>query len=383
MKICAIICEYNPFHNGHKYLIEEAKKQSNADALLCIMSGNFTQRGEAAILEKHQRARHAVEGGADIVLELPTVFATSNAEVFARGAVSILSKIPNVTHLAFGAEVADKNAFLQATNALLNEPKNVSDTVKHLVSGGMGYAQAIAEARAQVADKRLFSSPNNILGIEYTKALLAQKASMDILPIQRVGSGYNETVLGGKFSSATAIRAAILNGAIDQLSAFIPASSLSDLTNAQFIGLDLYEKTMILRSTNEELAAVLDCTEGLEHAFKKAASGCETLEKALTSPRYTAARIRRIALQNLLEIQKEFIFECLQGELYLHPLAYKRERTDVLSALSCSALPLISSGIEKGKLCGAARQCLEIDELSEKMYAALSQKTFSNKTVLV
>ena len=99
MKICAIICEYNPFHNGHEYLLREAKTRTDADAVLCIMSGNFVQRGEAAILEKHIRAKHAVECGADIVIELPTVFATSNAELFARGAISILSKIPSITHL--------------------------------------------------------------------------------------------------------------------------------------------------------------------------------------------------------------------------------------------------------------------------------------------
>ena len=104
MKICAIICEYNPFHNGHKYLIDQAKLLSGADAILCIMSGNFVQRGESAILEKHQRAALAVEYGADIVIELPTVFATSNAELFARGSISILAKIPQVTHLCFGGE---------------------------------------------------------------------------------------------------------------------------------------------------------------------------------------------------------------------------------------------------------------------------------------
>ena len=122
MKICAIICEFNPFHNGHQYLLSEAKKRTNADALLCIMSGNFVQRGEIAILDKYTRAKHAVECGADIVIELPTVFATSNAEIFASGAISILSKFPSVTHLAFGAEYADKTAFLETAKGLINEP---------------------------------------------------------------------------------------------------------------------------------------------------------------------------------------------------------------------------------------------------------------------
>ena len=114
MKFCGIICEYNPFHNGHLYQLQEAKKRSGADALLCIMSGNFVQRGEAAVLDKFTRAKHAVKAGADIVIELPALFATSNAELFAKGAISLLSAIPSVSTLCFGAENADKTAFLLA-----------------------------------------------------------------------------------------------------------------------------------------------------------------------------------------------------------------------------------------------------------------------------
>ena len=118
MKFCSIICEYNPFHNGHLYQLQEAKRRSGADALLCMMSGNFVQRGEAAVLNKFTRAKHAVQAGADIVVELPTVFATSNAELFAKGAISILSAIPCVSSLCFGAENADGNSFLRAADLL-------------------------------------------------------------------------------------------------------------------------------------------------------------------------------------------------------------------------------------------------------------------------
>ena len=112
MKICGIICEYNPFHNGHAYQIAQAKQQSGADAILCVMSGNFVQRGESAVIDKYTRAKHAVLAGADIVVELPTVFATSNAEIFAKGAIRLLASIPHFLHLCFGAENADKDAFL-------------------------------------------------------------------------------------------------------------------------------------------------------------------------------------------------------------------------------------------------------------------------------
>ena len=130
MKICAIICEYNPFHNGHLYHIQEAKRLSGADCILCLMSGNFVQRGEEAILNKFTRAKHAVLAGADIVIELPTIFATSNAEIFAKGAISLLSAIPSVEYLCFGAETANADAFLQTAKLLNDEPDEVSFKIK-------------------------------------------------------------------------------------------------------------------------------------------------------------------------------------------------------------------------------------------------------------
>ncbi len=383
MKICAIICEYNPFHNGHKYLIDEAKRQSNADAILCIMSGNFTQRGDAAVLEKHLRARHAILSGADIVIELPTVFATSNAEIFAKGAISLLSKIPAVKHLAFGAEFADKELFLQAAKALINEPQAVSSTVKTLTKNGVGYAEAIATARSKVADERLFSSPNNILGIEYTKAILAQNSSIEILPIQRLGAGYHDEYAKEDFASATAIRKAVRENDLLSMQTFLPAVVAADLQSATEVNLDAFEKLAILRETPEKIAKTLDCTEGLENAFIKAASSTLSLEEALTSPRYTAARIRRIALQNLLNIRKELVFECLENDLYLHPLAYKRERTDVLSALSKATVPFLASGIQKSRLNDTATKCLAVDEIAEKMYATLTRMVYENKTHII
>ena len=383
MKICAIICEYNPFHNGHKYLIAEAKRQSNADAVLCLMSGNFTQRGEAAVLEKHLRAKHAILSGADIVLELPTVFATSNAEIFAKGAISLLSKIPAVQYLAFGAEFADKETFLQAANALICEPKAVSSTVKALTKSGVGYAEAIATARSKVADERLFSSPNNILGIEYTKAVLAKNSSIEILPIQRLGAGYHDECAKDDFASATAIRKAMREKDLSTMKAFLPSEVANDLQSASEVNLDTFEKLAILRETPQKIAATLDCTEGLENAFLKAASGAISLEEALISPRYTAARIRRIALQNLLNIRKDFVLECLESDLYLHPLAYKQDQTEILSALSKAKIPFLASGIQKSRLNATATKCLAVDELAEKMYATLTGREHENKTCIV
>ncbi len=383
MKICAIICEYNPFHNGHEYLIKEAKRRSGADAVLCLMSGNFVQRGSVAVLPKRNRAIHAVKCSADAVIELPAVFATSNAEIFASGAISLLSKIPEVTCLAFGAELGEKEPFLQAATALLKEPEAVSKTVKTLMSQGMGYAQAISTARAQVADSRLFNSPNNILGIEYTKAILKYNANIDILPIERIGSGYLETKLDGPYISATAIRLALQDRNINALTRYVPNCVLYDLSNCVFVNPDPFEKIAVLKQSAEELSKILDCTEGLENALISAASEAEPLERTLCSPRYTASRIRRIALHSLLGITRDFIQECLTSPLYLAPLAYKKSRKDVLSVLGKSDLPLLSSVREQKKLSSTAAKCRALDERATKIFDVMRGKVTDHSVAII
>ena len=369
MKICAIICEYNPLHNGHLYQLKEAKRLSGADTVLCIMSGNFVQRGEAAVVDKFTRAKHAVLAGADAVIELPTLFATSNAELFAKGAISILSTIPSVKTLCFGAENADKLAFLLAGKYLNDEPKEISDKIKQGVAGGMSYAKARAEAWAGFLPMDLLCSPNNILGLEYTRAILKAEANIDILPVQRMGGGYKENQLNEEFSSASAIRLAMESG--EDFSNALPTFVKTDLPEKCENHLDVLEKYAVLAKSPKEIAKVCDCTEGLENAFKKAALQNATFVETLTSARYTSSRIRRIALQNLLGIEETHIKEGLNAPLYLRVLAIKKERTDVLSALAESPLPLLSRAHDENVLTKTAKKSHEIDVFAEKIHALL------------
>lgn len=380
MKICAIICEYNPFHNGHLYQLQQAKALSQADLLLCIMSGNFVQRGEAGIMNKYTRAKHAVMAGADAVIELPSLFATSNAELFAKGAMHILSSIPNVTTLCFGAEKADKLAFISAARYLNEEPREVSDTIKRLTSEGVSYAKARAQAYAGFIPMDLLSSPNNILGLEYTKAILSLNANIDILPIQRVGGNYNDENLHEKFSSATAIRAGITNK--DTISSQLPTYVAMDLPNKLENTLDCLEKYALLSKSTQEIARILDCTEGLENAFKKAAEQPESLVQTLTSARYTASRIRRIALQCLLGVEESLIRKSLQSPLYLRILAAKKENSDILSILSKSTFPIIARVHDEDSLSDVAKECYTIDTFAEKIYRLLYQ-TAENKNIFI
>jgi len=380
MKICAVICEYNPFHNGHLYHLQEAKKLSGADAILCLMSGNFVQRGEAALLNKFVRAKHAVLGGADAVIELPTIFATSNAELFAKGAVSILSSIPAVSTLCFGAETADKNQFLSAARLLNNEPKKIGAKIKANMAKGMSYAKARANAWGGLLPNDLLSSPNNILGLEYTRAILQQSANINILPIARIGNGYHDTDIHSTFSSASAIRKAI-----EENKAYtnaLPRYVEEELPARLEEKLDALEKYALLTRTPEEIARICDCTEGLEYALQKAALQNASLSESLTSPRYTSSRIRRIALQNLLHVEENTVRACLTSPLYLRVLSIKKERNDILTAFSKSAAITIARAHDENALTGNALSAFNIDLFAEKVYSLLYPAT-KNSSIFI
>jgi predicted nucleotidyltransferase len=377
MKICAIICEYNPFHNGHLHHLREARTQTGADAVVCVMSGNFVQRGENALLDKYTRAKHAVLAGADVVIELPTPFATSNAELFAQGAIHIISSIPTVQTLCFGAEKADKLSFINASRYLIDEPKEVSEAIQSALAEGESYANARAKAYAGFIPFDILSSPNNILGLEYTKAILKKGADIDILPIPRLGAGYSDKQIHENFSSATAIRTALKAG--ETVTENVPNFVANDLSTVNDTPLDVLEKYAILTRTTEEIRNVLDCNEGLENAFKKASESPSTFAESLTSPRYTSSRIRRIALQNLLKIEEQFIRGCLQSPLYLRVLAANKSAKDMLLALSNANFPVLTRGTDTQTLSSTAKTCFEKDTYAEQVHAVLYGKVTDRK----
>ena len=297
------------------------------------------------------------------------MFATANAELFAKGAIAILSSIPDVNTLCFGAENADKTAFLNAATLLNNEPEEISQKIRELLENGMSYAKARATAWKELLPDDLLSSPNNILGLEYTKAILAANANIDILPLQRIGSGYNDKNLQKNYSSATAIRTAIYKG--EKYAENIPDFVVQDMPRVLETHLETLEKYALLATPLDELAKVCDCSEGLENALKKAAGRTESLVDSLTSARYTSSRIRRIALQNLLKIKETLIRDCLQSPLYLRILAVQKARKDLLSALSEASFPLIARPRGENVLTGAAKECYAIDIFAEKIYGIL------------
>ena len=209
MKITGIIAEYNPFHNGHLYQIEQVKK-NGADYVVIVMSGNFLQRGTPAILDKWSRTQMALSCGADLIIELPAVLATASAQYFARGGVSILDKLGCIDTISFGCESDDISMIQTLSSYLSDEPDNYKEKLQHYLRDGNSFPKARALALSDCLSAKTVafaSSPNNILALEYCIALLERNSSMNILPIKREGSGYHDTFLSkDTFASATAIR---------------------------------------------------------------------------------------------------------------------------------------------------------------------------------
>ena len=382
MKICGIICEYNPFHNGHAYLIERAKRESGCDAVVCVMSGNFTQRGEIAVFDKYTRARHAVLAGADAVLELPTVFAISPAELFAKGAVKILSAIPAFGTLAFGCENDDKDLFIAAARETTDESPEHRAALREQLQAGASLTKARTEALIRCGRKDLADfllKPNNILGTEYAKALRFFDSCAEILPVRRRGAAHAEPSPGENFSSAAAIRAAGRGGRAHEIEGSVPPFAFRDLLN--FTDDSLYKKLAhfsALTADAEMLAKTVDCTEGLENRIKLSATESTDFDELIakaTTKRYIASRIRRILAAAGLGIPEELVRSALQSPLYLKLLAVRKGRSaELLRELGKSSFPLLVRRNDVNRLSGTAEQAYGKDCPAAEVYRLCSGK---------
>ncbi len=382
MKFCAVICEYNPFHNGHAYQLAEARRRSGCDKVLCIMSGNFTQRGEAAVFHKYERARHAVLGGADAVIELPAAFAVSPAELFARGAVHILASLPCVAALAFGCESGDREQFLRTARATLTESKQFRAQLKENMRDGTSYIRARNAALLATGadvDEALLTSPNNILGTEYCRALLAEGSAIEPVPVARVGAGYADTALLPDFSSATALRGAMAEGtrrARRALKRNMPAEAFR--AACAFTPLPYAPAALcaLLSAPPDRTAQCPDCAEGLENRIRSMARTNPVLDDLLpkvVTKRYTAARVRRVLAQNFLGIAREDVLAYAQSPLYVKTLAVRKEGAEeTLAALGEGTFPLIVRKGDYSLLKKEALACFTLDIHANDLYNALA-----------
>lgn len=335
MKICAIICEFNPFHNGHAYLLRKAREISGCDAVVLVMSGQFTQRGEICRTDKFLRAKHAILNGADAVLELPAPFAVAPAEIFASGALKLISKIDGEIILAFGCESGNKDQFLKTAAALNDESEQFKSALAALIDGGESYIKAYAEAFETCGgDPALLKNPNNILGVEYTKAALRSGKNIEILPIERVGSSFKDETLKENFSSASAIRANADNPLIKDN---MPKCSYDDFIKSTD-NTERFENlacdSLFLADT-ENLKRIFGCTEGLENRLKKFADTgrFEDILEQSSNKRYSKARIRRIMCANLLRLYADDTRRFLNCNLPHKVLAVRAQAADKILPL--------------------------------------------------
>ncbi len=290
--VSAIICEFNPLHSGHKRLIDYAK--SISDAVVCIMSGNFTQRGMPACCDKHSRARHAILAGADLVLELPTVFATSSAENFALGGVTIAKRI-GANYLVFGSECGSIGQLEQCAN-LLEQPQTKS-TIKQLVATGLSYPTAVAKA----TNCDILQTPNNTLGVEYLRAI--QKLGASIVPktLQRENNYHSQPQI---FASSSALR---------------NDSKLLQKFSFDFVACDVDQSIeqkykavaphVLSLKTKTQLEQIEGATEGLHnriYACNKQ-NGFEQMMAEIKTKRYTMAKLHRVVLASILNITKQTV----------------------------------------------------------------------------
>ncbi|PLT27690.1 nucleotidyltransferase [Peribacillus deserti] len=381
MKSLGIVVEYNPFHNGHAYHIQESLKATGADLVIAVMSGNFLQRGEPALVNKWARTKMALKAGVDIVFELPFPFAAQQADIFARGAIGIL-EAARCNFVCFGSEEGQIEPFLQVQSFMSQCQTEYNSSVKEFSKAGYSYPKASSLAFKKVAqDTELLdlSKPNNILGLQYVQAI---KDSYSIQPctIQRIMADYHSTELGTHpIASATSIRKRLFEESlsIDSVKNQVPSSTVKELLHylnqyEAFHNWELYWPLLqykIISSSSSELAGIYEVEEGLQNRFKGAAESAASFKEFMESvktKRYTWTRLQRVSLNILMNRSKDqmaaesrepaylrLLGATDKGRQYLHqqkkkfdlplitkPSSYKEKlETDILASM-IHALPL-------------------------------------------
>lgn len=343
MKLLGIVSEYNPFHKGHKFHIENAREKSGCDGVVAVMSGNYVQRGEGALFEKSVRAKAAVDGGVDLVLELSPFFSLSSAEKFSFSAVKILSSISEVKFLSFGAESTNLKLFDEAAELLFSEPEEYKEALKESLKSGMSFASAREAAFRALGKEQLLpliSSPNNILGVEYLKAL--KKLNSDIQPviIKREGSAH-DSLLKTDMPSASYLREKFLCGDTEEFLRGIP----SDFSGEKFFDKEAFEKMIlskIILMDKEELKEIDGISEGLENRIKEMSRSAESLEELMElvkSKRFAYSRIKRSLVSAGLGIKKEEI-----SPMYAKVLCFNENGQKILNKIKkTSEIPIVKN----------------------------------------
>ncbi len=349
-KVLGIVAEYNPFHNGHLYHLEQSKKMTSSNYTVAIIGGNFTQRGSTSLIDKWSKAEMAIQCGVDLVIELPVLYSISSAENFAEGAIKILDSLRVVDYISFGAETEDLEILEELADVLYREPKEYKTLLSHELKKGVSFPKARENALMMYLNNirkyaNVLSSPNNILAIEYLKALKKFKSPIQPISILRYETTYNDPRVSGNIASSTAIRNIIKNNGFKSLPNLVPSPSYSNIIKNLELGhivpdISVFEKEIIynLRKMSiQEISELPDVSEGLESSIKNAANSCNTLVEFLDivkSKRYTSTRLQRILLYALLGITKKDIALSKKVQPYIRVLGLNNRGKFLISEIA-------------------------------------------------
>ena len=408
MKTAGIIAEYNPFHNGHRYQIEELRARTGADYIIIAMSGDFVQRGEPAIYDKYTRTRMALSAGADLVLELPAAFATSSAEDFAACGVALLDWIGVIDLLCFGSECGDPAALSEIAGLLVREPEGFSETLKQQLKSGSSFPKAreyavrkwLAQSGAHPDSTSkenspandLLSSPNNILGIEYMKALKRRDSRIQPYTIKRCGKGYHDTELTPGFSgqeqemdfaSASAIRKAIYDRmpqpAMEQMP--VPPDDTAIPVFPDDLSPLLNYRLLELSRSGQDLTAFADVSYELSdrilNQLLQFSSFTERIQ-LLKTKQYTYTRISRALIHILLGITDSMIENCRRNDYtpYARILGFNRDAVPLLTRMKeKSGIPLVTKTADAANILSPdALELLRQDIYCSHVYQTVMQQ---------
>ncbi len=360
MRTAGIVCEYNPFHNGHRDHLERTKGLPGSDYVVCAMSSDFLQRGEPALLPKEYRAEAAVRNGADLVFEIPSVFSCSSAEFYAFAGVALMARLGIVDSIVFGSENPEITTLRQLAEILADEPDDFSGLLREKLSSGVSFPRARQLALAEytkfedVGD--IIEGSNNILGIEYIKAIIKNGYPIKPIAIPRIAEAYKQTYIEGRYPSATAIRKTIMEKGIEAVSDFLPPATYEILesfysSGLPYINIELLKEAVFYRIASlspDKLREYPGVTEGLENRLKAGLDKAFTLSDYIelcSTKRYPRTRISRTLMYILLDIKMDLANGIWKkGPLYARLLAASKRGMDLVPVIERnSSIPVFTS----------------------------------------
>jgi len=401
LSVLGLVSEYNPFHNGHLYHFNTSLDITQAEYSICVISGNFVQRGEPAVVDKWSRTRMALHAGIDLVIELPVVYCVQSAEYFAYGAVSLLNKLGLVDNICFGSETGDIDLLKKIGFIISSEPQSYREYIKQEVKKGTSFVSSRAKAILKYLGENdtlqintedlnvLLQSSNNILALEYIKWLFRLNSSITPVTIKRQHSSYNDLSLDSEIASATALRSAIKAKDLENLKRHVPQYTFDILTSEFNSGrgpvfLEDFRQSILcsLRCMDvNNIAEISDVNEGLENRIKKSAlasGGVEYLISSIKSKRYTETRIKRILIHSLLNMYKKDLaaFKAPGGPQYIRVLGFSEKGKWLLSKIKKQCpLPILTNGSDYRKYSNPnLRRMIELDFLATDIYVTSYKK---------